>query len=422
MTLKSRLSRLQQQAGVTSPTTPPAPAATPLRERLDRLGRGHPHSDCVNAARKPSVDRPPAATLVRRLQGQAIADGVIHVRQRLPLTGRLGAFELGALRERPRLPGEPVAGSRRNVYIDTETTGLSGGSGTLAFLVGMAVVEDDALVLDQFLLTKFAAEADLLRAFADGLSDSDRLVSYNGKSYDLPLLRTRFRLQGLTSSCAELPHLDLLHSVRRLFGARWDDCRLLSMERQLLNFRRIDDLPGSEAPAAWFDFIRGGHCEALLRVVEHNRQDIVSLAVAHHALARAVSRPGDFDADLHALARWLSETDEPAARRLLVAHLDELCDDGRRLLGRLLRRAGDWHGAVALWEELATRGCTDSLERLAKYHEHISKDLAAARRCCDRLPGDTAGQRHRRRRIEHKLATVAERGPSPQAPLLPIEN
>jgi uncharacterized protein YprB with RNaseH-like and TPR domain len=416
MTLKSRLSRLQQQAGVVSTTTT-TPAATPLRERLGRLGRGRPHGNSVSTGY-----RPPAAALIRSLRGEAIADGVIHVRQRLPLTGTVGAIELAALRDRPRLPGETVENSRRDVYIDTETTGLSGGSGTLAFLVGMAVVEDAALVLDQFLLTKFAAEADLLRIFAGGLSDTDRLVSYNGKTYDLPLLLSRFRLQSLTAPFGGLPHLDLLHPVRRLFGRRWEDCRLLSVERMLLGLRRIDDLPGSAAPAAWFDYVRGGHAEALLRVVEHNRQDIVSLAVAHHALAQVVTRPTDFGADLHALARWLSETDQQAARRLLVEHLDELCDDGLRLLGRLRRRTGDWPGAVALWEELAARGCSDSLERLAKYHEHISKDLDAARRCCDMLPGDTSGQRHRRRRIEHKLATRAEPGISPQTPLLPIEN
>jgi len=313
---------------------------------------------------------------------------------------RLG--NLQALREPPRLPGEPAGGHRRRVYIDTETTGLSGGSGTLAFLVGMAVVEADAIVMTQFLMTRFAAESDLLAAFANTLSTDDQLVSYNGKSYDLPLLMTRFRMQGLAHPFDGLPHLDLLYPVRRLFSRRWSDCRLTSLEANLLGFTRIDDLPGSEAPAAWFDYIRRGQGAQLVKVVDHNRQDIVSLAVAHSALAQAIEQPRAFEVDLYTLARWLAETREADARALLESHADELCCDGQRLLARLARRAGHWPQAVALWESLAASGCTDSLERLAKYHEHISKDLAAAQRCCTLLPGNPAHD-HRRRRINAKL-------------------
>ena len=106
--------------------------------------------------------------------------------------------------------------------------------------------------------------------------------------------------------------------------------------------------------------------------------------------------------DLHALARWLAEGSEDDARALLQAYQGDLCDDGKRFLAHLLRRAGHWPQAVALWETLAAAGCNDSVERLAKYHEHVSKDLAAARRCCERLP-HAAIHEHRRRRIEEKL-------------------
>ena len=213
---------------------------------------------------------------------------------------------------------------------------------------------------------------------------------------------TRFRMQAMQHPFDGLPHLDLLHPVRRLFGKRWDDCRLITVEENLLGFSRIDDLPGSEAPAAWFSYIRSGHSDKLIKVVEHNQQDIVSLAVAHSALTQAIEQPQAFNVDLYALARWLSEHNEDDARELLQSHADSLCDDGKRLLGHLARRAGHWSQAIAIWEALAARGCTDSLERLAKYHEHISKDLAAARRCCDSLPV-TAAQQHRRKRLEAKL-------------------
>ena len=252
------------------------------------------------------------------------------------------------------------------------------------------------------MLSRFTAEAALLRLFAAALSPDDRLISYNGKSYDLPLLITRFRMQAMAHPFAGLPHLDLLHPVRRLFSSRWADCRLISLEQNLLGFRRVDDLPGSEAPAAWFSYMRFGHAAALLKVVEHNRQDIVSLAVAHSALAHAIDAPRSFNVDLHALARWLAEGSEDQARTLLQSHQSVLCDQGRRFLARLLRRAGHWPQAVAVWESLAARGCSDSMECLAKYHEHISKDLAAARHCCEHLP-HAAVHEQRRRRIEAKL-------------------
>jgi hypothetical protein len=348
----------------------------------------------------------PVAELAGKLRGELLGDGLICIRRQIPLVHRLGRIELQSLREYPRLPGERDGTRQRNVYLDTETTGLSGGSGTLAFLVGLAVVEADCIMLTQFLLTRFAAEAALLAAIGAGLSPQDRLVSYNGKSYDLPLLHTRFRMQGMISPFDGLPHLDLLHPVRRLFAGQWPDCRLTSLEQRLLGFSRRDDLPGSEAPAAWFSYIRDGHGEMLARVVDHNRQDIVSLAVAHCALAQAIEQPHRFAIAPYALARWLAETDGDAARRLLQSHENRLCNDGKRLLGRLLRVAGDWQGAVAVWETLAAGGCRDSLERLAKYHEHISKDLAAARRCCSLLPpGPEQQQRHAR--IERKLQRQA---------------
>ena len=407
MNLKSRLSSLQSQAGTGTTQAAPKPSVSSLRERIAQL------EERGRSCRSPrdgtaSAPRLPPERLARALRGELVADGVIGIHQRLPLSGALGSIDLNTLREPPQLPGETTASHLRRVYIDTETTGLSGGSGTLAFLVGIAVVDGEAIELKQFLLTRFAAEAALLKAFAQTLSADDRLISYNGKSYDLPLLITRFRMQAMAQPFGGLPHLDLLHPVRRLFSSRWTDCRLISLEQNLLGFRRVDDLPGSEAPAAWFSYMRSGHAAALLKVVEHNRQDILSLAVAHSALAHAIAAPRTFNVDLHALARWLAEGSEDQARTLLESHQSVLCDPGRRFLAHLLRRAGHWPQAVAVWESLAASGCSDSMERLAKYHEHISKDLAAARRCCEHLP-HAAAREQRRRRIEAKLHKLHQR-------------
>jgi uncharacterized protein YprB with RNaseH-like and TPR domain len=401
MSIGSRLSRLQKQAGVTARPTASKPSLSSLRERIAQLeSRGR--SPATSVRKSATVPGLSVAALADKLEGELLVDGLIRMRKRFPLRGELGSVALNSLKEKPCLPGE-TDNACRNVYIDTETTGLSGGSGTLAFLIGIAVVETDAIVLNQFLMTGFSSEAASLHAFADCLMPDDRLVSYNGKSYDLPLLMTRFRMQALQHPFDDLCHLDLLHPVRRLFGKRWADCRLVTVEENLLGFQRVDDLPGSEAPEAWFSYIRAGHGENLIKVVEHNRQDIVSLAVAHNVLMQAVERPSSFNVDLHALARWLAEHNEDSALELLQVHAQRLCDDGTRLLGHLLRRARRWDEATSVWQQLAARGCSDSLEHLAKYHEHVSKDFAAAQRCCEQLPVD-ADQRHRYRRLASKLA------------------
>lgn len=412
MAVKDRLSRLRTQAGAGANTPAPKPSLSTLRARIAQLEKrrsarpGATSAETLSQARSNAVAFAPeggasTGALIRATGGEKVADGVIRILKRFPLRDKLGSVALNGLYNNPCLPGETDSG-RRNVYIDTETTGLSGGSGTLAFLVGIAVVEADAIALSQFLMTGFSAEAAALSAFAECLTADDRLVSYNGRSYDLPLLITRFRMQAMQHPFDGLPHLDLLHPVRRLFSKRWNDCRLISVEEKLLGFKRVDDLPGSEAPEAWFNYLRRGDNARLVQVVEHNQQDIISLAVAHSVLSQAVEQPWAFGVDLYALARWLAEHNDTAARELLQSHAAHLCDDGKRLLGRLWRRAGNWPQAIALWEDLAARGCTDSLERLAKYHEHISKDLTAARHCCAMLPAGAAYE-HRRRRINAKL-------------------
>jgi hypothetical protein len=397
MTLKSRLSQLQSQAGARPVAAPPVvpPAATSLRERLAHLRPERVHGFPVTTFGRMSTE-----DLAHALNGAFVAEGLIRIEESVPLSGRIGKVELRGLNAIPLLPGETQ--SMPGIYIDTETTGLAGGSGTLAFLVGVAVIHDESVQLTQFLITRFAAEAALLCEVEKLLPAGHRLVSYNGKSYDLPLLATRFRMQGLSPTFAGREHLDLLHPVRRLFGKRWDDCRLQTLEKNLLGFRRVDDLPGAEAPEAWFAFLRAGYGEKLIKVVEHNRQDILSLAAAHATLAQAIADPRGHKADLYGLGRWLAEVNEAGAMALLQSALDGLCDDGKRLLAHLLRREENWTEAVPIWEGLAEKGCIDSLERLAKYHEHVSKDLAAALHYCERLPGSLADI-HRRNRLHKKL-------------------
>ena len=398
MKLKSRLSQLQSQAGGSVATKLNEGTGDELRQRLARLRPEHRSVQLSNA--RPGMSE---QALAQQLGGKVIAEGLVHIRRQIPLSGRCGAVTLNDLEQQPRLPGETQDDARPGIYFDTETTGLSGGSGTLAFLIGSARLSPGTVELQQLLLTRFAAEPALLSAFANTLTTEDRLISYNGKSYDLPLLLTRYRMQALTQPFTDMPHLDLLHPVRRLLGRCWPDCRLITLEQRLLGLRRYNDLPGAEAPAAWFDYVRQGHGERLIQVVEHNRQDIISLVLAHRMLVKAIERPTSYGVDLTALARWQMQTDPEAARYLLQSHSNELDDEAKRLLGRLARRDGDWQQAVEIWQELATRGCTESLERLAKFHEHVSKDLISAQQYCTLLPSDTRHQQ-RQQRISKKLS------------------
>ncbi|MCU7882669.1 MAG: ribonuclease H-like domain-containing protein [Candidatus Thiodiazotropha sp. (ex Lucinoma annulata)] len=393
MNLKSRLARLQTQAG--SELTSPAPSN--LRNRLTKIKTTRLHRQHITPCCSLSD-----ATLADKVHGKLIAEGVIQIQKRIPLSRKLGKVELAGLQKQPHLPGETAVQRQRHVYIDTETTGLSGGSGTLAFLVGMAVLDETAILLTQFLITRFAAETFMLTVFAQSLTGDDRLVSYNGKSYDLPLLVTRYRMHSLSHPLEQLPHVDLLHPTRRLFRRQWPDCRLTTLEKNLLGFKRSNDLPGAEAPAAWFSYIRHGQGENLIKVVTHNQQDILSLAAAHTRLSQAIEQPQRYQADCCAIARWLSETDEQGARQLLARSSASLSDDAKRLQAQLARRHGDWSQAIEIWQALAVRGCSDSVERLAKYHEHINKDLHVAKHYCEQLP-EGAAQSLRLQRLNEKM-------------------
>ena len=172
----------------------------------------------------------------------------------------------------------PVA-HQRLLHFDTETTGLAGGTGTRAWMIGAADwLADGRFRLRQLTITTMAAETAMLRTFARWLQPDTVLVSYNGKCYDSPLLKTRYRLARLPDPLSGLGHLDLLHPVRRHWKGVWENCRLATAERELLGVVREDDLPGSEAPAAWLSYLRGGPAVNLRRVLAHNAQDLKSVA------------------------------------------------------------------------------------------------------------------------------------------------
>ena len=403
MNLESRLALLRHQAGASEASSahavPSAGAASPNGIALhDRLRGIDPRRLGAGAA-----DRVTETALAERLGGEIIADGLVRIRWRKTLDQHHGGVSLNTIRRSVHpLLEEGIATHPGRIYLDTETTGLSGGSGTLVFLVGVAVVRDDCLEITQLLLTRYAGETALLTCLGDLLPNDCAVVTYNGKSFDVPLLVGRYRINRLADPFPGRAHLDLLHPVRRLFSSRWPDCRLPTAEQALLGLRHHNDLPGSAAPDAWFAYLRRGETDLLAKVCRHNAQDVLSLPALHTVLNDCLKAPSASTLDLTALARWLRGQDEPAALRLLRDARERLDERGLELLGDLLRRAGLDHEASEVWRTLAERGSAHAMEKLAKYEEHVRGDLQEALLYASRLPASDARD-HRIRRIHGKL-------------------
>jgi len=278
--LATRLARLKAEAGVPGAMARvggndvPAPIAvesadeppprSPVPEQLRKLLGIRARGDTPGRA----VSR---SELDRVLVGDEIAPGLRYVEHWSPWPAAPAVVDLQGI-------GMERIARHDFLAFDTETTGLAGGTGTRAFMIGASDWRDGGLRTRQLYIATMAAEAAMLREFAAWLNPDTVLVSYNGKSYDRPLLSTRYRLARLPDPVLGRAHVDLLHPVRRRHRGEWENCRLATVERQLLGVVREDDLLGSEAPRAWLDFIKGGSAGKLRRVVQHNHQDLVSLA------------------------------------------------------------------------------------------------------------------------------------------------
>jgi hypothetical protein len=392
-TLRQRLGSLLRERGSVGPDVPTAAAsahaAGPQVAEAPAADDWAARIESLRQAQRIRESRRVAAQ--RALPGTEFAPGVRLIEAQVPLP----PCDLTL----PRWEPAAGQGGRTLVYLDTETTGLAGGTGTLVFLLGLAWHDGTVLRVEQWLLTAPGAERDWLAAIAGRLPPDPLWVSFNGKAFDLPLLAARHRMARCPDPFIARPHWDLLHPLRRAFESRWPDCRLQTAERRLLGVQRIDDLPGAFAPQAWTAFLRHGETGMLTEAIRHNRDDVVALARLLPALREVYAQPARFDADPVAIARRLVQ----AGR----------CDDAVGVLGEagaspaaqrelaaLHARARRWPEVERLLLPLATASspCALALERLAKIAEHVHGDRAQALHWTQVLLAlDPANPRHRRR-------------------------
>ncbi len=262
-------------------------------------------------------------------EGQVVANdyGFHFQTERLyPAHRQHGSADIGALADLPHclldaLSENEIASSapQRWAFLDTETTGLAGGSGTYAFLIGVGRITSEGFRVRQFFMREYAEERSLLAALNEHLADFDVLITYNGKSYDQPLLETRYRMTRHKPPFSSLRHLDLLHGARRLWKLRLESCRLMQLEQQILGVYREGDLPGEMIPYVYFEYLRSKEAQRLQPIFHHNAIDILTLACLtaivpaafrstdSESLARVGVKRGE---DLAGIARWLLAAQE----------------------------------------------------------------------------------------------------------------
>jgi uncharacterized protein YprB with RNaseH-like and TPR domain len=294
------------------------------------------------------------------------------------------------------------------LFMDTETTGLAGGTGTVPFLVGVARFVDQTLLVEQFFLREMGGETPLLMLLAERLERATLLVTYNGKTFDWPLLRTRFIMNRIRPPQLP-PHLDLLHCARRIFKRRLPDMRLGTLEEQVLGFHRVGDVAGAEIPARYWAYLRSRREAPLVPVLEHNVHDLVSLAAIVGRMAQHYEdvHRADEAEDHLAYARVAERAGNASRSRAFALAATEgrghdgLAAEAWMFLANQARRRGDvreQERALLQAESLAEGKQVAAVHlALAKLCEHRLRDLERARRHAVGARGAEPEEQHRRR-------------------------
>ncbi len=419
-----------------------------LRRRIERIegGRMTPEPPAATAVQEADDDftapfeAPDHYDAEKCLDGQVLENphGKYFLSERFYPNHKLhGTFEISRLGEMPGTWLEgiskgdiPAHDPSRWVFLDTETTGLAGGTGTCAFLIGVGTIEPDGFRVRLFFMRDYDEEAAMLYALAEFLQWYDVLVTYNGKSYDAPLIDSRYRLRRQSNPLERLHHLDLLHGSRSLWKLRLESCRLMKLEYEILGLEREGDLPGELIPYYYFEYLRTRQAFKLVPMFHHNVMDIVSLACLTGVVLPSFSAPEQaalaHGADLLGLARWLRragdhETAATLYRRAIHADMaDEEMFAALWESALTAKKRGRHDEKIGLLLDLAdARNAFQAraAAEAAKHFEHREKDferaLELARQAHDLSPDDKLARRCARLEVRLSRAGGAD------APRLP---
>jgi uncharacterized protein YprB with RNaseH-like and TPR domain len=290
------------------------------------------------------------------------------------------------------------------LFLDTETTGLAGGTGTFPFLIGLGWFEKGSFVTSQLFARDFSEERSMLACLSELASAKRFLVTFNGRAYDLNLLSSRYILNRKEDVLVGMPHIDLLHPSRRMFAHRLENARLVTIEAHVLGVRRADDVPGYEIPQRYFDWLKRRDGRLMEDVFRHNRLDIVSMASLLKYLAGLVEggheMPDAHPGDLLCAARLHNDRGDLAT--------------ARRMLEPFQKRSFQWEEAVILWKDIIALHPHDvfAVEELAKWYEHHAREFGMAMELVQRVLeearhlAETERQslEHRMKRLLHKIS------------------
>jgi uncharacterized protein YprB with RNaseH-like and TPR domain len=311
---------------------------------------------------------------------------------------------------------------RKALFLDTETTGLSGGTGTFAFMVGLGFFQEDRFLVHQFFMRDYSEERASLSLLKNFIDSFQFLITFNGRQYDIPLLETRFILSRMPSKIREMPNFDLLYPSRKIWKGAYENCRLVTLESQLLGVERTDDIPSEWIPYLYFDYIQTGDGRKIQQVFYHNQMDILSMValagrihLIYHDPQAARPRKG---IEHFALGRLFWEHGQrekaiPCFEIALKRCDDDLSWEVMKWLSMAFKKTGQGEKARSLWEEML--GWPHKKEvfpyiELAKYHEHRLKDWNKAMAYVDEALGIVSSHQyreiellqHRRQRLEQK--------------------
>jgi uncharacterized protein YprB with RNaseH-like and TPR domain len=400
-----------------------------LRQELDRLtsGRlGTTHVRQPAKRRSPPIEELVGGEVVLTDHGPCVVvdlaypAGYRHGVVELAATLNYSPYTVAAIGRDQELASLDL---RRAAFLDVETTGLAGGAGTYAFLVGLGWFEGEEFRLRQLFMRDYSEERALISLVEETLAPLSGLVSFNGKAFDVPLLESRFILSRRRFPLSSAPHLDLLHTARRLWRRRLESCRLSSLETEILGLQRHGDVPSDLVPQLYFDYLRYGRVEPLQGVFYHNAQDILSVAALTALSCSLFDDPlrGEAGApeDLYSLGRLytqvgLRDRAEVVLKAALAASIGEdlraqtICD-----LSFHLKRQNNWAEAIELWhlaiEE--NHGRLYPFVELAKYYEHRERDYTTAEQLVLRAIAlvDSSSSRRSRWWAAERLAELEHR-------------